>query len=153
MKKQIADKLSKALRSGAYDQTQNHLAIEDVKTGATNFCCLGVLCELHAQEGLGVWEVTKNIQDDTELLGYEDSGIKNTSTLPYDVRKWANMKSTTGYITSSDYTKVKIPDSFTKAQRTVLKNRLSTSLVTLNDRAHCTFDQIADFIELNWELL
>jgi hypothetical protein len=44
MKKAIADKWVKALRSKEYKQT------EGVLRSGNAFCCLGVLCNLHAQE-------------------------------------------------------------------------------------------------------
>lgn len=39
-----------ALRSGEYAQGRRFL-----RDGAT-FCCLGILCDLHAKEGLGHWK-------------------------------------------------------------------------------------------------
>lgn len=45
MKKSIMEKWVKALRSGEYKQGKDRLRSKDDK-----FCCLGVLCNLHAQE-------------------------------------------------------------------------------------------------------
>lgn len=45
MKARIKKKWLKALRSGEYEQGQSQL--RDTKN---QFCCLGVLCNLHAQE-------------------------------------------------------------------------------------------------------
>lgn len=44
MKRSIARKWAKALESGEYKQGKEQLRNGD------NFCCLGVLCNLHAQE-------------------------------------------------------------------------------------------------------
>jgi len=39
-----------ALRSGEYQQTVGRLR------SSTGYCCLGVLCDLHAKAGLGTWD-------------------------------------------------------------------------------------------------
>ena len=45
MKREIARKWVKALKSGDYVQGQGRL-----RSSTNEFCCLGVLCNLHAQE-------------------------------------------------------------------------------------------------------
>lgn len=47
MNKQIKQKWVTALRSGHYKQGQRQL-----RTRENEFCCLGVLCNIHAQEHL-----------------------------------------------------------------------------------------------------
>lgn len=44
MKRSIARKWSKALESGDYEQGKDALRVNN------KFCCIGVLCNLHAQE-------------------------------------------------------------------------------------------------------
>lgn len=44
LKKKVKDRWVKALRSGKYTQGQEKLRDKD-----DNFCCLGVLCDLHAK--------------------------------------------------------------------------------------------------------
>jgi hypothetical protein len=49
MKKKIAEKWVKALRSGKYKQGRHALKYK-TKAGVTRHCCLGVLCELYQKE-------------------------------------------------------------------------------------------------------
>ena len=159
MKKQIANKLTKALRSGAYDQTTGNLATEQLN-GDTAFCCLGVLCELHAQEGLGVWkgsgEKLPKLKNSASKLKYAPEDAKtyydmSAGFLPRDVAEWAGMSDDIGRI---EVEGIQYPDSFSKKQKSYCDYTVTIpSLAVLNDQVGCNFDQIADFIELNWELL
>lgn len=72
MKKSIANKWVKALRSGKYTQIKNNL------TDGVGHCCLGVLCELYIKD------TKDNIKDDTCYDG-------ETELLPPCVMKWAGM--------------------------------------------------------------
>ena len=66
----------KALRSGQYEQTTSML-----KKG-NNFCCLGVLCDLYAEEKDKKWED----------WGDDKWGICGaTEILPKDVSRWAGL--------------------------------------------------------------
>ena len=62
-----------ALRSGEYQQTTGQLK-DDL-----GFCCLGVLCDLHAKETGNEWK------------GYYY--YKNEDFLPFEVKKWASVDS------------------------------------------------------------
>lgn len=73
MKKSIANKWVKALRSGKYTQTKNNL------TDGVGHCCLGVLCELYIKD------TKDNIKDGT-LYDYE------SEVLPQCVISWAGMQ-------------------------------------------------------------
>lgn len=81
MKKAIADKWVKALRSGDYKQGRGKLRHNG------NFCCLGVLCNLHAQahpkiaaqQGRANWYMGENTE------------------LPSEVMYWAGMNDASGY--------------------------------------------------------
>lgn len=78
MKKSIANKWVKALRSGKYTQTKNNLA------DGVGHCCLGVLCELYIKD-------TKNnikIKDKSSLVTFFDG---ESEVLPPCVMKWAGM--------------------------------------------------------------
>jgi hypothetical protein len=82
MNKAVKAKWIVALRSGQYKQTKNMLRKND------SFCCLGVLCNLHAQEH-------------PEIAAKEDekySYLGNTETLPKQVMKWADLKTADGFI-------------------------------------------------------
>lgn len=60
-----------ALRSGEYQQAEGMLRSD------VGFCCLGVLCDLHAKAGLGAWDE----------LSYENT----VDLLPDIVAKWAEL--------------------------------------------------------------
>lgn len=53
MKQDIKAKWVAALRSGNYQQ--GHQKLNDVNEN--RFCCLGVLCDIHAKETGGKWDV------------------------------------------------------------------------------------------------
>lgn len=82
MHKDIAKKWIKALTSGKYKQTQGRLRNND------SFCCLGVLCNLHAQEHP---EIAKKQTNPNVYLGQQ-------CVLPDSVRQWADMDSDNGLI-------------------------------------------------------
>lgn len=76
MKKEIADQWVAALRSGAYKQCSGQLRTEN-----NTFCCLGVLCNLHAQAH-------------PEIAAKQDSTryyMGNKAVLPTQVRDWAEL--------------------------------------------------------------
>jgi len=81
MRKEIANKWVKALRSEKYKQGRGNLNIEE------KFCCLGVLCELATKKGI------VNKEFDEELVTSYDT---YTEILPDSVRKWAGMSSQRG---------------------------------------------------------
>ena len=84
MKSSIAKLWTAALRSGQYKQTGGKLRGE--VNGVTSFCCLGVLCNLHAQAhpDIAARQPTTN--------GYMDQSL----SLPLEVTRWAGMKSLNG---------------------------------------------------------
>jgi hypothetical protein len=74
----IRTRWAKALRSGDYDQT-NH-ALKDSK----GYCCLGVLCDLYAQDHDGEWEPCTKHGGNLRVVGTTTS-----SFLPQEVADWA----------------------------------------------------------------
>jgi len=125
MKQAIAEQWIKALRSGEYKQTSGQLRAND------GFCCLGVLCNLHAQAHPKI--AAKEI-DPTTYLG-EDSG------LPKQVRQWAGVKSGLGEIDSEDpWHPIKIRDGKFE------------SLADAND-CGVSFEHIATWVEQNYKAL
>lgn len=124
MKKDKADLLIAALRSGEYEQAQHQLRKEG------RFCCLGVACDLfHKETGLGQW-----MEDEAFRVGALNG---SHSTLPPSVAAWLGVKHNAAN-----------PDT------SVLNKKLNItySIAELND-AGWTFDQIADVIEREWETL
>ena len=68
----------KALRSGQYKQT-----ISMLKKG-NNFCCLGVLCDLYAEEKGKKWQDWGDGSGKWEMCGA-------TEILPKEVSRWAGL--------------------------------------------------------------
>ncbi len=80
MNKEIAAAWVAALRSGEYQQGHEQLRDND------QFCCLGVLCNLHAQAHP---KIAARQHDPTMYLG-------QIKFLPDKVMRWAGMKSING---------------------------------------------------------
>lgn len=70
----------KALRSGEYKQTEGKLR------KGSSFCCLGVLCNLHAQAHPAI---AKEQKTKTGYMGHE-------LVLPWAVAEWAGLRSCSG---------------------------------------------------------
>lgn len=81
MKKEIAKKWVAALRSGKYRQAHNVLRSPD-----NAFCCLGVLCNLHAQQH------PEFARTQTNPSTYDH----RTDFPPLIVRQWAGLKTENG---------------------------------------------------------
>lgn len=124
-----------ALRSGKFKQGHETLArILDAEDGSgteIRHCCLGVLCELAAAEGI----VTRRRNGNLGRIAFDDA----TAHLPGSVRKWASIVDGAGKFNPTDA-------DFKNFGQTV-------TLVDLNDGlglragSPSTFDEIADVIE------
>lgn len=104
MKRSIARKWAAALESGEYKQGKGQLRKGD------KFCCLGVLCNLHAQAH-------------PEIAGKEKAKslyLGHRSTLPCEVAEWAAMRSNNGYL-SYDIDLVRMNDDKGKAFAEIAK--------------------------------
>jgi hypothetical protein len=144
MKKEIAKKWIKALRSGKYKQGTHFLKQYDNENKPPKYCCLGVLCELYNEsmkknhkKTLTVKTCNNDILSDPENV-YITFGGKD-GDLPVVVRRWAGMKDSCGEFTY----KVKI-------NKATVEN--IDSLSVLNDDGK-TFKTIANIIEKNIENL
>ncbi len=83
MNKRVKKKWVKALRSGKYKKTTGVLRKLD-KNDNPSYCCLGVLCDLYAQETKkGNWE------QETFRAG----ATSNSAVLPWQVASWAGLNS------------------------------------------------------------
>ena len=87
MKKEIAEKWVKALRSGEYKQTKNVLKDND------GFCCLGVLCDISKNDlsrdiSSVDWAWDHSKQTNRFLLEY--------AHIPHEVLEWSGMGNSTG---------------------------------------------------------
>ncbi len=79
MNKAIKQKWIAALRSGEYKQGKNRLRTN--KNGKTSFCCLGVLCNLHAQ----AHPTIAATQTNSKVY------LSNKDVLPLPVLNWAGL--------------------------------------------------------------
>jgi len=131
MKKKIADRWVKALRSGKYKQGIGYLNKDN------KFCCLGVLCDL-ATKSKSINIQTKfdtntksiyneNIISDHRIFCYYD---KELALLPQKVKEWAGMRNINGVFESN--------------------NKTEYCLTELNDNGK-SFKQIANIIEKNYK--
>ena len=111
MNKKIKAKWVAALRSGQYKQTQNQLR------DGNKFCCLGVLCNIHAQEHPRIAKMQKNPK---VYMG-------ETTVLPEAVIKWSGLKDDCG--------------------GQVIYRGLGEALTELNDNEELSFKKIAKLIE------
>lgn len=96
MKKEIADKWVAALRSGDYKQGKSLL-----RDKQDNFCCLGVLCNIHAQDNP---ELAATQNSPHHYFGY-------SSILPPKVEFWAEMKDGNGWIHSMNVSLTMLNDN------------------------------------------
>lgn len=86
MNPEIKAKWVAALRSGKYQQGSHQLKNDDLGT----HCCLGVLCELHAEETKDEWSVDEEYKDPR----YNGK----TDVLPAVVMEWAGLEENNPYL-------------------------------------------------------
>lgn len=140
MKKDIAKKWVKALRSGKYKQGKTALKVE-TKTGLRH-CCLGVLCELyqqdrkkkHAQQMPTMVrdfsaDFHAGIQPVKKVFAF--GAHKFTTVVPPAVQKWAGLADAAGEVSG---------------ETKIVNGKRFTSLAELND-AGVGFKRIASVIE------
>ena len=117
MNSKIKTKWLTALRSGKYKQAQGRLKRKDA------YCCLGVLCDLAAEQGKGAWKMS--------MFSTDRSGLATNMILPPDIADWAGLSQTDPKINLDG----------------IEAGEYTTSTISfLNDQGW-TFDQIADIIE------
>jgi len=135
MKKIVAKKWIKALRSGKYKRGEGFLKHFNSKNQPRH-CCLGVLCELYNESMKKNHKKTLTTSNSGPENGYVIFGGKY-GNLPANVRRWAGMKDSNGgftYIGKDQYGEYKKFES----------------LSILNDTGK-TFKTIANIIENNIE--
>lgn len=82
MNPEIKERWIAALRSGEYKQTIGNLRVKD------KFCCLGVLCDLAAKDGIGEWQENKNSNRFFSTPLFAASKL-----LPSTIVSWAGLNS------------------------------------------------------------
>jgi hypothetical protein len=84
MKPEIKAAWLSALRSGEYQQGTGSLQSSD-----GTFCCLGVLCDLAAKQGIGRWDR----MDSSYTFYYAVNGAFVCDYLPQTIQDWAGLRS------------------------------------------------------------
>jgi hypothetical protein len=129
MNPEIKSKWLAALRSGEYEQARGSLQRErsrDFQTGQIQFgfCCLGVLCDLAAQEDVCWWQGFGAITSTSEGLRFDDEA------LPPAVMDWAGLE-----------------DADPQVAVVVEEEEQVETLSKLNDSYKFDFNRIASLIE------
>lgn len=135
MDKKAMKQWVKVLRSGEYDQTTGKLYDNE------GFCCLGVLTNEYCRVIGG--DFTKQLG--TDILNYK---TYTTSNISKEVKLWSGLMDKATPI--SKFKKTNKINKILNSNTNLFNNR--EVLATLNDNG-CTFPEIADFIETNYELL
>ena len=131
MKKEIAKKWIKALRSGKYKQGKGYLK-QFTSKNEPRHCCLGVLCELYndtMKKNHKKILYTEEMQDNSSGTSFIRFDSANGG-LPKVVREWADITNSLGEF--------------------VIDDARSECLADLNDSGK-KFSTIADIIEKNVE--
>ena len=121
-----------ALLSGEYQQGQGYL--HQIRDGESQFCCLGVLCDLALKNGVSL-HVSQRDEWVTEFNNSSES-------LPEAVMEWSGMTSVNGgfhYTVSHRWEDL---DGFIHDEQ----EEMEQSLAELNDNGY-TFEEIAKDIE------
>ena len=141
MKKDVAKKWVKALRSGKYKRGEGYLKQYN-KKNEVRHCCLGVLCELYNETMKKNHKKTLNTRSkehtDTAHNGYVLFNTQSGS-LPGVVKNWAGMRDSTGEFI------YRIKDKYGE-----YKDNMNLSIVNDTGRK---FTTIANIIEKNVENL
>jgi len=115
MNQEIKQRWIQALRSGEYKQGTSTLKFQD------RFCCLGVLCDLHAKE-------TGNEWNDYPEEGFRSDYLEDEATLPDAVMDWAGLSEHDPVVRTGEST--------------------VCGIAYYNDREKYKFDELADLIEM-----
>lgn len=118
MNADVKEKWVAALRSGEYKQGTQALRRGD------KYCCLGVLCDLHAQELMVEWT-----EEDSGTYRYLGNGM----VPPVEVIEWAGLGDELPSVYIPDPDGDELVDEY--------------DLASVNDESGYTFRQIADLIE------
>jgi len=128
MNQEIKAKWIAALRSGEYTQTIGKLYRHRPDfADQPGYCCLGVLCDLHAKETENAWQYS------SEGYGHYFS---ECDELPATVIQWAGLPDGNPMVTTQY--KYEGTDEYVD---------LTVEIAKLNDDFNFTFEQLADVID------
>ena len=133
MNPEVKQKWIDALRSGKYEQGSEKLR------SVTGYCCLGVLCDLYAQEYATQWkfksynDITDEENPDTYDYWYFE---EQSEFLPYSVMDWAGLK------TNNPQVRVEVEDNEDEDN----SHYADALIANVNDSGY-TFNDISKLIE------
>ena len=128
MNPEVKQKWIDALRSGNYEQGS-----EKLRT-VNGYCCLGVLCDIYAQENDTQWKFMGNEETNFQLMDYWYF-LDQSEFLPESVMNWAGLR------THNPSVRVYCEDSDDEDQR-----YYNDEIANVNDSGY-SFSQIADIIQ------
>jgi hypothetical protein len=129
MNPEVKQKWIDALRSGKYEQGSEKLR------SVSGYCCLGVLCDLYAQEHDTQWE----------FRGYEETNLQpmdywyyegESEFLPESVMDWAGLES------NNPKVRVDVEDNPDNDNCFYLDH-----IANVNDSCYYTFDDLSNLIK------
>lgn len=133
MNPEVKQKWIDALRSGKYEQGSEKLR------SVTGYCCLGVLCDLYAQEHDTQWEFRgyDELSDESNPhpMDYWYFGDKS-EFLPEPVMDWAGLK------TFNPVMRVEVDEECTSSHHDAYITNLNDSGYTFNDLSNMIEDQL-----------
>lgn len=135
MNPEIKRRWVEALKSGEYAQGTDYLRKTDYD-GVTRYCCLGVLCDLAAQDGIGTWCPTEG-----HISAFRTALDKSVMVLPVGVTEWADIPRSP-FLT---FTNEEV-EKYLRIATCSFGDLSETSAVTANDGG-TPFTVIADAIE------
>lgn len=97
MNPEIRRRWTDALQSGDYVQGKDTLRV-NLPDGTSKFCCLGVLCDLYAQDHPEEKGWSSSEFEVDNVPSFWADGDWNDHYLPIAVAKWAGLTSTSGMI-------------------------------------------------------
>ncbi len=123
MNPEVKKQWLEALRSGNYQQCQERLCTNSTpENEQRSYCCLGVLCDIAAKQGIGKWGTPHDGAYSVHFLDtHEDHSL---SYPPTEVSRWAGLENNDPMIDDE-------------------------CLSSYNDKHSYSFKQIADLIEKN----
>lgn len=122
-----------ALRSGEYEQTVSRLRDEK------GYCCLGVLCDLHADATGTKWNMTEP---------WKPRYLGENATLPALVKQWAGLDDDNPIIGTHEVIEAVCDEYGYDTDETGTHTEVLLA-AEANDGLGWTFQQIADAIEEN----
>lgn len=136
MKSHVLDEMVERLRSGKYKQGSGYLRFRH--EDGDRFCCLGVLCEMAAEDGV-IERVDATGEGRVVKYRHQGANGSHATFLPPAVIEWAGMV--------SDVEKTVVAEFFYEEQGAFGEIPTDT-LAYMNDNG-TPFDEIADWMEAN----